>query len=347
MSKLNNKGFAISTMLYGLFIILLLVITMLINVMSFNRKNSKEFVDGIVSYLEGSTKVGTLNANIENIIVNDTVDGKCYFEEDCDISFELKFNLPVIKTNNDFNSQILYDNNNRIQNYNVNYIDSKTYQYKITSMNLYNMNKNLAFATMTAGKNLVLKIGTDYMDEYGNKLDLENDTFIIAQIDTIDNGEPVFTIKQNSYGLTPGGQVYTKYEITKNRGKIFKFSSIKNAGYSIAAADFDNTKFTQAASNNDSFTINFTQIYGCHIPNTIETHENLLKLIERENYEINDKSNIEFKIKEIEDNSGIAHQAINELKNYKFETNCYFSRKYNTNYRPNAGLPYPCGRNNP
>lgn len=52
MNKLNNKGFAISTMLYGLLIILILIITTLMSTMSFNRKNSKEFTDTIVEELE-------------------------------------------------------------------------------------------------------------------------------------------------------------------------------------------------------------------------------------------------------------------------------------------------------
>ncbi len=52
MKKLNNKGFAISTMLYGLLIIMILIMSLLMNTMAFTRKNSKEFVNNIVYTLE-------------------------------------------------------------------------------------------------------------------------------------------------------------------------------------------------------------------------------------------------------------------------------------------------------
>lgn len=73
MNKLNNKGFAISTMLYGLLIILILIITTLMSTMSFNRKNSKEFTDTIVEELEkeDSDVNKKLNAkrNDSNVII--------------------------------------------------------------------------------------------------------------------------------------------------------------------------------------------------------------------------------------------------------------------------------------
>lgn len=52
MNKLNNKGFAISTILYGLLVVLMLLITLLMSTMSFNRKNSKDYTDEIRDNLE-------------------------------------------------------------------------------------------------------------------------------------------------------------------------------------------------------------------------------------------------------------------------------------------------------
>ncbi len=52
MKKLNNKGFAISTMLYGLLVVLILLITLLMGTMAFNRKNSREFTDIVIDELE-------------------------------------------------------------------------------------------------------------------------------------------------------------------------------------------------------------------------------------------------------------------------------------------------------
>ncbi|MDO5003084.1 MAG: hypothetical protein Q4E39_02515 [bacterium] len=52
MKKMNNKGFAVSTMLFGLLIIIVLTIGVTISIMAFNRKNSKEFSQTIVDELE-------------------------------------------------------------------------------------------------------------------------------------------------------------------------------------------------------------------------------------------------------------------------------------------------------
>ena len=52
MKKLDNRGFAISTMLYGLIVVLMLLFTLVISTMAFNRKNSKDFVDITTEELE-------------------------------------------------------------------------------------------------------------------------------------------------------------------------------------------------------------------------------------------------------------------------------------------------------
>ena len=52
MKKLNNKGFAISTILYGLLIVLILIMSLVMETMSFTRKSSREFVSGIKKNLE-------------------------------------------------------------------------------------------------------------------------------------------------------------------------------------------------------------------------------------------------------------------------------------------------------
>lgn len=60
--KLNNKGFAISTVLYGLLIVLILITTLIMSTMSFTRKNGKEFTYIITNNLEKS-KRRTYNTN--------------------------------------------------------------------------------------------------------------------------------------------------------------------------------------------------------------------------------------------------------------------------------------------
>lgn len=65
MKKMNNKGFAVSTMLFGLLIIIVLTIGVTISIMAFNRKNSKEFSQTIVDELE-SRKI--VNFKVGNYI---------------------------------------------------------------------------------------------------------------------------------------------------------------------------------------------------------------------------------------------------------------------------------------
>lgn len=64
MKKMNNKGFAISTMLYGLLILIVLIIAMILSTMAFNRKNSREFSEKIVDELENKEKYFYTNQNI-------------------------------------------------------------------------------------------------------------------------------------------------------------------------------------------------------------------------------------------------------------------------------------------
>lgn len=52
MRKLNNKGFAIGTILYGLLIVMVLLMSLLMNTMAFGRSNSKKYVDEIANNLE-------------------------------------------------------------------------------------------------------------------------------------------------------------------------------------------------------------------------------------------------------------------------------------------------------
>ena len=68
MKKLNNKGFAISTMLYGLLIIILLVVAMILSTMAFSRKNNREYTEKIVDWLESYV---VANSNIDKMYTYD------------------------------------------------------------------------------------------------------------------------------------------------------------------------------------------------------------------------------------------------------------------------------------
>lgn len=57
MTKLNNNGFAISTTLYGLLIVLILITTLIMSTMSFIRQNNKNFSDTVVKKLEKNKSI--------------------------------------------------------------------------------------------------------------------------------------------------------------------------------------------------------------------------------------------------------------------------------------------------
>ncbi len=65
---MNNKGFAISTMLYGLIIIIALVMVAILSTMAFNRKASKEFSTTIIRDLENAEKVKMANIRVGSYI---------------------------------------------------------------------------------------------------------------------------------------------------------------------------------------------------------------------------------------------------------------------------------------
>lgn len=96
MRKLNNKGFAISTVLYGLLVVLILITTLIIATMSSSRKSSKEFTDNITRNLENVPKSDLIDATICNneanaFMVNEFKDDSKDKEQMCsDIILNLK-----------------------------------------------------------------------------------------------------------------------------------------------------------------------------------------------------------------------------------------------------------------
>ena len=96
MRKLNNKGFAISTVLYGLLVVLILITTLIIATMSSSRKSSKEFTDNITRNLENVPKSDLIDATIctneaNAFMVNEFKDDSKDKEQMCsDIILNLK-----------------------------------------------------------------------------------------------------------------------------------------------------------------------------------------------------------------------------------------------------------------
>ena len=51
MIKMNEKGFAVSTMLYGILIMATLIMTLLISTMALTRKSSVDFISALETEL--------------------------------------------------------------------------------------------------------------------------------------------------------------------------------------------------------------------------------------------------------------------------------------------------------
>ena len=107
---LNNRGFAISTMLYGLLIVIVLIVSLLMSTISFTRKTSKEFNETIVDQLEARKSFTTDSSSIFNDYKNQClssatskVNATC--ESNCDsiITYEIK-NCCLEKCNSDSNN---------------------------------------------------------------------------------------------------------------------------------------------------------------------------------------------------------------------------------------------------
>lgn len=91
MKKLDNKGFAISTILYGLLVVMILLTSLLMGTMSFSRKNSKNFIDSVKLVLESLVEVKLID-NVTKEITN----GTCYLGETCEIKVKIKTGKGVI-----------------------------------------------------------------------------------------------------------------------------------------------------------------------------------------------------------------------------------------------------------
>lgn len=59
MGKLNNKGFAVTTILYGLLTMVSLILFLLVGLQSFEQKSSNDFVKEITNQLNTCIQDGS------------------------------------------------------------------------------------------------------------------------------------------------------------------------------------------------------------------------------------------------------------------------------------------------
>lgn len=163
MKKLNNKGFAISTMLYGLLILIVLIIAMILSTMAFNRKNSREFSEKIIDDLEKRTtiklvegKYVKMTPTADHFTINTTMTG--YSSDQTINPNELKL-WRVIRINDDNTVDMVSEYVSSTEIYfqgktgYINYVgalnllaeqyENKKYTVKTRCMGYYNQTKEL------------------------------------------------------------------------------------------------------------------------------------------------------------------------------------------------------------
>ena len=81
--KLNNKGFAISTILYGLLTLLIMILMLTFEIMRTGNNNNKDLSDKIKDFLDGPSG-NCRKARIEyNNCVGDCTNEKDKFDDNC------------------------------------------------------------------------------------------------------------------------------------------------------------------------------------------------------------------------------------------------------------------------
>ena len=80
--KLNNKGFAISTILYGLLALLIMILMITFEIMRTGNNNSKDLSNQINNFLEGTVGCREARVKYNNCagdcnVLKDDFDTKC------------------------------------------------------------------------------------------------------------------------------------------------------------------------------------------------------------------------------------------------------------------------------
>ena len=82
--KLNNKGFAISTILYGLLALLIMILMITFEIMRTGNNNNKDLSEQVIKYLEPDTTSTCRKARVAyNKCIGECVTEKTSFEDAC------------------------------------------------------------------------------------------------------------------------------------------------------------------------------------------------------------------------------------------------------------------------
>lgn len=222
---MNNKGFAISTILYSLLLMAVLILFLLIGVLSFERKSTSDFVNDIKTNLNlqyyKEKEITSSNEivgayvrylNGDYVSINDTIN----------IISKLDSDVPQysIATSNTTTELVMknYDKNDSFQQFSIKKSDNKPVIFSI-------QNPEIAITRVTMSYPI---LGTTYNSSNTNQRweIVQSDEYGYYCIKSVANNEECITI-DSSNEITTATKVITSECTEGNNSQKFRFEKVK------------------------------------------------------------------------------------------------------------------------
>ena len=334
MKKINNRGFAISTMLYGLLIIMVLMMALLMNTLAFTRNNSKKFVNEVVDKLQKRE----MNITVDKIVENDDLyysgmpeEAKGNFYKNEQYKFDIK-----VKVNNSITPVKINCSPSEVVAYPKIGTTSLSYGTNICP----NVSKVSGEENTFEIKNISISTGNNYGDLTVNLMDGlfinedgEKTKASSIKIGTVNNSNDECNIKLTSSSLESNNKIaYFKLNISKKSGRTYRSSGDNNPMSQIAEKLYVGFLGNSSAMNNciksrtpgtEDYTDENYITYKIYSPSTIEyTNSECKYLIPNYIY----SPSIIFKLPQ---------GTCGNSNDIEIETSVYFCNVYDTNCNKN------------
>lgn len=242
VKKLNNKGFAISTILYGLLVVIMLITSLLMSTMAFSRKNSKDFVDNVKKNFENEFRV------IPSVSIANNNGNVCYVGEECNATVTLDVygeNIEIISDYLTFGTAAYICKNGEMTSDWIQFYSIKS--NKISDNHMQYFIENLHLSTTEAGVKYSLKIFDKLL-----KNTVDGDEFFSKSIDvnlgTIEEvNQELITYNCKDASLDTGGNIQITCNFTKDKGNYIQNNNIvPKVIIGSSYYSFDFSSFTSA-----------------------------------------------------------------------------------------------------
>lgn len=248
MKKLNNKGFAISTMLYGLLIIIVLLMSLIMSTMSFARTNSKKFNDEIKSNLESKIAYPPILMS-HTVEIENNKSGICIKGEQCKINVTIDVYGKNVGIDYSFNNGMIAqikDNLGSTINFIMAY--SLTTIKQSANVTTYQISIDLGSLNPSIDKEYNLYI---FKKAFKDELGSSNSETTIKLTKYEDFTSDVINYECNpDKNLDQGGNIVVRCSVTKNKGSNFTEDNInmENPSIILAGSTFNLSGFTKVYS---------------------------------------------------------------------------------------------------